>query len=284
MDTDPTDAGLLNTGLLNTERFRVLPGTTIDLERWPTAGPVGAGPTKDEALAAIERCNERLAQLQQVLYAQAAHKVLVVLQGMDTSGKDGTIKHVFRTINPLGVNVANFKRPNDVELAHDYLWRVHRHTPRQGEITIFNRSHYEDVLVVRVHDLVPEPMWRRRYGHLRDFERLLADEGTVIRKFLLHISRDEQARRLRERLENPAKQWKFEHGDVEERKRWDAYQRAYAAALSETSTSHAPWYVVPSDRKWFRNLVVSTVLIETLESLDMSYPEPGPGLARVTID
>jgi PPK2 family polyphosphate:nucleotide phosphotransferase len=218
-----------------------------------------------------------------MLYADGRHRMLVVLQGMDTSGKDGTIKHVFRTVNPLGVRVANFKRPNDTELAHDYLWRVHQHTPGAGHLTIFNRSHYEDVLVARVHDLVPEMRWRRRYGHLRDFERLLADEGTVVRKFFLHISRDEQRDRLQERLDNPAKHWKFEHGDIEERRRWDSYQQAYADAIAETSTAWAPWYIIPSDRKWFRNLLISRILIESLEALDLRYPEP-PDLSEIKID
>jgi PPK2 family polyphosphate:nucleotide phosphotransferase len=272
---------------MDTDRYRVPPGTDVELASWPTTSETRDGRSKKRkkrAAAALESCNLRLGALQQLLYAQSEHKVLVVLQGMDTSGKDGTIKHVFHTINPLGVKVANFKRPNDVELAHDYLWRVHESTPATGEMVIFNRSHYEDVLVVRVHGLVPEAVWRRRYGHLRAFERLLADEGTVIRKFFLHISKEEQRARLQERLDNPAKHWKFEHGDVEERRRWDDYQQAYAAALSETSTTDAPWYVVPSDQKWYRNLVISNILIETLESLGMHYPEPGPDFARITID
>jgi PPK2 family polyphosphate:nucleotide phosphotransferase len=268
---------------MDTDRYRVLPGSTVDLASWTTTDD-GEGPSKKQAEAELEDYQRRLGDLQQMLYAEARHAVLVVLQGMDTSGKDGTIKHVFRTINPLGVRAANFRRPNETEAAHDYLWRVHRNTPARGGIMIFNRSHYEDVLVVRVHGLVPEEVWRRRYGHLRDFERLLADEGTVIRKFFLHISRDEQGARLQERLDNPAKHWKFEHGDIEERKRWDDYQRAYAAALSETSAEHAPWYVVPSDRKWYRNLVISKVLVDTLEGLDMHYPEPPEGLAQITID
>jgi PPK2 family polyphosphate:nucleotide phosphotransferase len=269
---------------MDIERYRVRPGTTVDLATWPTTSVDRQAPSKKEADGVLAGLNERLAALQQLLYAEAARKVLVVLQGMDSSGKDGTIKHVFRTINPLGVRVANFKQPSARELAHDYLWRVHRNTPGAGEIVIFNRSHYEDVLVVRVHGLVPEQVWRRRYGHLRDFERLLTDEGTVIRKFFLHISKDEQRARLQERLDNPAKHWKFAHGDIEERSRWDAYQEAYADALTETSTPAAPWYVVPSDHKWFRNLVISQVLIETLEGLDMRYPEAPPDLDRIVIE
>jgi PPK2 family polyphosphate:nucleotide phosphotransferase len=270
---------------MDTERFRVLPGITVRLSDWPTRGADGeGGPDKDEAKDLLAAENERLADLQQLLFAQSEHKVLVVLQGMDTSGKDGTIKHVFHTINPLGVEVANFKRPNEVEQSHDYLWRVHRRTPASGHLTIFNRSHYEDVLVVRVHDLVPEKVWRRRYDHLRNFEQLLADEGTTIRKFFLHISKDEQRERLQERLDNPAKHWKFEHGDLDERKRWDDYQRAYEEVLSRTSTDEAPWYIVPSDQKWFRNLVISQVLNDALTSLDMTYPEPEKGLDGLSVD
>jgi PPK2 family polyphosphate:nucleotide phosphotransferase len=268
---------------MDTERYRVAPGTAVDLADWSTKADDPDAPAKKQAAGALEADNDRLADLQQQLYADGRHRMLVVLQGMDTSGKDGTIKHVFHTVNPLGVRVANFKRPNDTELAHDYLWRVHQHTPGAGHVTIFNRSHYEDVLIVRVHDLVPEEVWRRRYGHLRDFERLLADEGTVVRKFFLHISKDEQRARLQERLDNPAKHWKFEHGDVEERKRWDDYQQAYADAIAETSTDQAPWHIIPSDQKWFRNLLISRILIESLEALDLRYPEP-PDLSKVKID
>jgi PPK2 family polyphosphate:nucleotide phosphotransferase len=267
---------------METERYRVPPETKVKLDKWSTRSDP-KGPGKKDAPDILAGFNERLAELQQLLFAESKHRVLVVLQGMDTSGKDGTIKNVFQMINPLGVREANFKRPSERELAHDYLWRVHRNTPAAGEIMIFNRSHYEDVLVVRVHDLVDEAVWRRRYGHLRDFERMLTEEGTVIRKFFLHISKDEQRDRLQERLDNPAKNWKFEHGDIEERKRWDDYQAAYAEALSETSTEGAPWYVVPSDQKWFRNLVISKILIETIEGLEMRYPEPTRDLADIKI-
>jgi PPK2 family polyphosphate:nucleotide phosphotransferase len=268
---------------MDTERYRVPPGTTVDLAAW-TTGADPEGPGKKAAARQLEAATVRLTELQQLLYAESKRRLLVVLQGMDTSGKDGTIKHVFRTVNPLGVRAANFRKPSERELAHDYLWRVHRNSPAAGEIMIFNRSHYEDVLIVRVHDLVPEEVWRRRYGHLRDFERMLTDEGTVVRKFFLHISKDEQHARLQERLDNPAKNWKFERGDVEERRRWDSYQQAYAEAIGETSTAAAPWYVVPADQKWFRNLVISQVLVDTLDGLDMRYPEPDPDLAHIKID
>lgn len=269
---------------IDPESFRVTPGIPVKLSSWPTRTTNGFDGGKEAALSVLPELNTRLGELQQMLYAEGRHKMLVVLQGMDTSGKDGTIKHVFRTINPLGVKVANFKRPNDVELAHDYLWRIHEHTPRNGRLVIFNRSHYEDVLVVRVHDLVPEKVWRRRYDHIRDFEQMLADEGTVVIKIFLHISKDEQKARLQERLDNPAKHWKFEHGDISERAHWDDYTAAYEDAMAATSTESAPWYVVPADRKWYRNLVVSRVLIDALEGLDMRYPDPIPGIGDIRID
>jgi PPK2 family polyphosphate:nucleotide phosphotransferase len=218
-----------------------------------------------------------------VFWADGRHRLLVVLQAMDTGGKDGTVKAVFRTMHPLGVRVASFKQPSEAERAHDYLWRVHAQVPADGEITIFNRSHYEDVLVVRVHDLVPRARWERRYDHIVDFERMLADEGTTIRKFFLHISEDEQAERLQARLDDPTKTWKFALGDLDERARWDDYQRAYEEALSRTSTEAAPWYVVPANRKWYRNEVIAQVLVETLESLDLRYPDPPPDLDQVRI-
>ena len=226
----------------------------------------------------------QLESLQEVLYAEGKHKVLVVLQAMDTGGKDGTIRHVFDGTNPQGVKVASFKKPTPEELAHDYLWRVHAHTPGSGEITVFNRSHYEDVLVVRVHNLVPEQRWSGRYEHINGFERALADEGTTIVKFFLHISKSEQRRRLQARLDTPDKQWKFSKGDLAERQRWDEYVDAYEAALSKTSTSHAPWYVIPADRKWYRNLAISQILVDTLNGFDMSFPPPEDDLTGIVVD
>jgi PPK2 family polyphosphate:nucleotide phosphotransferase len=269
---------------MDVDRYRVPEGSIVKLKEWASDDTATFDGDKSDANAELVQLNERLADLQGLLYAEAEQKVLVVLQGMDTSGKDGTIKHVFRTVNPLGVRVVNFVKPNERELAHDYLWRVHQHTPSNGHITIFNRSHYEDVLVVRVRNLVDEAVWSRRYRHIVEFERMLAEEGAVIRKFFLHISKDEQRERLQERLDNPKKQWKFEHGDIDERKRWDDYQDAYEVALSRTSTEQAPWYIVPSDRKWYRNLVINQVLVDTLEALDMRYPEPTHDLSKITID
>ena len=263
---------------VDTGPFRVAPGGTVDLQ---TLDPRATGDFdggKDEGQEAHDELCDRLEALQDRLYADGRHKLLVVLQAMDTGGKDGTIRHVFRHTNPPGVHVAGFKRPTEEELAHDYLWRVHRHTPASGHITIFNRSHYEDVLVVRVHDLVPEERWRRRYDHIVNWEQQLVDEGTTVRKFFLHISKEEQAERLQARIDTPEKQWKFAKGDLAEREHWDDYQAAYAEMLGRTSTEAAPWYVIPADRKWFRNLAVSQVLVDTLESLDLRYPEPEEGL------
>jgi len=184
------------------------------------------------------------------------------------------VRHVMSEASPQGLRVASFRKPTDVELEHDYLWRIHAQVPRSGEITVFNRSHYEDVLVVRVHSLVPEPVWRQRYDQINDFERMLTETGTTIVKFFLHITPDEQRQRLQERLDDPTKRWKFQHGDLEERKRWDDYMLAYEEALAQTSTAIAPWYVVPSNRNWVRNYVVASVLVRTLENLRMKYPEP----------
>ena len=217
-----------------------------------------------------------ISQLQELLYAEHKQKVLIVLQGIDTSGKDSTIRHVFGDVNPQGTKVANFKVPTEIELDHDYLWRVHPKTPGRGEIVIFNRSHYEDVLVVRVHNLVPEKVWKKRYDHINEFERLLAEEGTTILKFFLNISKEEQARRFLARLDRPEKRWKFNPGDLEERKYWDDYIKAFEDMLSKTSTKWAPWYVIPSDRKWYRNLVVASIIEKTLQGLDMQFPEEVP--------
>jgi len=265
------------------DEYRVTPHANVDLSKWSTSTTDGFDGNKQQGAALLPVLNERLADLQAMLYAESKRKLLIVLQGMDTSGKDGTIKHVFRIINPVGVKVKDFKRPNDVELAHDYLWRVHEHTPRNGRIVIFNRSHYEDVLVVRVNNLVPKTVWEKRFEHIRAFEKMLADEGTTIVKLFLHISKDEQRARLQERLDNPSKHWKFEHGDVAERAHWEDYTKAYEQAISETSTDYAPWYIIPSDRKWYRNLVISQLLINTLEALDMRYPEPAVGIENIVI-
>jgi PPK2 family polyphosphate:nucleotide phosphotransferase len=224
----------------------------------------------EEKLLALRGRGE---QLQAVLYAEHKHKLLIVLQGMDTSGKDGTIRHVFQGANPQGVRVARFQQPTPEELDHDYLWRIHPHTPGRGMIVIFNRSHYEDVLIVRVHQLVPPGVWKKRYQQICDFERMLVEEGTTILKFFLHISREEQKKRLLQRLEDPRKRWKFSMTDVKERELWPKYVKAYEDALEMTSTEWAPWHIVPANRKWYRNLVVSTAIVEALEALKMDFPK-----------
>jgi PPK2 family polyphosphate:nucleotide phosphotransferase len=214
----------------------------------------------------------KMFELQRRLYAESKRAVLVVLQAMDAGGKDGTIRSVFSGVNPQGVPVTSFKAPSEHELSQDYLWRVHANAPARGQIGIFNRSHYEDVLVVRVNQLVPERQWRRRYRHIREFERLLSDEGTVIIKIHLHISIDEQRKRLQARLDDPGRRWKFRLGDLDDRKHWDDYQAAYEDAIRETNTRYAPWYVVPADRKWVRNVAVSKILVHTLEQMKPAYP------------
>ena len=239
---------------------------------------------RDEAKAVLKKLQQKLNRHQEVLYAESRRSLLVVLQAMDTGGKDGTIRHVFEGVNPQGVRVASFKKPTSEELAHDFLWRVHKQTPDQGEIVIFNRSHYEDVLVVRVHNLAPEEVWSKRYEHINDFERLLVDEGTTILKFFLYIDLDEQKERFQARLDEPDKHWKFNPADLEERKLWPDYVRAYEDAISKTSTEWAPWTIVPANRKWYRNLVVGTVIVETLEGLNMQYPEVEFDPAEIRIE
>ncbi|HEY3055416.1 MAG TPA: polyphosphate kinase 2 family protein [Thermoanaerobaculia bacterium] len=256
-----------------TKRYRIKPDTRIRIDDFDPDETKFVR-DKDEAVDKSAKFQERLAELQELLYAEHKHKVLIVLQGMDTSGKDGTVRHVMGGFNPAGVRVVSFKKPTPPELDHDYLWRVHAQVPATGEVVVFNRSHYEDVLVVRVHDLVPEDVWSRRYDQIKDFERMLAESGTTILKFFLHISKDEQRERLEARIRDPKKRWKFQHGDIEERKLWKDYVRAYDDVLEKTSTKWAPWYVVPANTKWYRNYIVGAVLTRALEDLDMRYPEP----------
>ncbi|MEZ5653827.1 MAG: polyphosphate kinase 2 family protein [Burkholderiaceae bacterium] len=227
---------------------------------------------KSDAKAATRAMREQLADLQHRLFAEGRQSLLIVLQAMDTGGKDGLIRRVFTGVNPNGVDVARFGRPSAEELSHDYLWRVHRHAPARGMITIFNRSHYEDVLVVRVNELVAEPVWSQRFDHIRAFERLLADEGCRILKFCLHIDRDEQRERLQARLDDPDKRWKFDQHDIEQRRHWDDYMLAYAEAIRRTDTPWAPWFVIPANRKWFRDYAVMRILVGTLREMDPQYP------------
>ncbi len=255
-------------------RWRVEPGHRVDLVQLDPASTEGAPGAKEETEAAIPALVEELSGLQDRLWAEATRSVLVVLQAMDAAGKDGTIKHVFRGVNPQGTRVSSFKQPTALELAHDFLWRVHQAAPRAGEIAIFNRSHYEDVLVTRVHGLVSEATWKARYELINSFEALLAHGGTTVIKLFLHISKAEQEKRFEARLNEPDKRWKFQPGDLAEREHWDAYQAAYADALHATSTHDAPWYVVPANHKWYRNWVVSRILIDTLHGIDPQYPKP----------
>ncbi|NYE62829.1 PPK2 family polyphosphate:nucleotide phosphotransferase [Duganella sp. 1224] len=227
---------------------------------------------------------DRIAALQDKLYAQHKQKVLLVLQGTDTGGKDGTVRALFKGISPMGLRAVAFKAPTETDLAHDYLWRVHQHVPAKGEIAIFNRSHYEDVLITKVQGWIDDDECARRYAQIRDFERMLAETGTVIIKVFLHISKEEQRERLQERLDDPDKQWKFNPEDIKQREKWDDYQRAYEKAIRETDAPHAPWYVVPANSKTHRNLVVASLLLETLEGMDLHYPPPHPDLSSFTVE
>ena len=265
------------------KQYLVKPETKVKLSKWD---PNDTGDFKDdkkEGLAQIEKLNGKLEVLQELLFAEHEHKVLIVLQAMDAGGKDGTIRHVFEGVNPSGVRVTSFKAPTPEELDHDYLWRVHKEVPGKGEMVIFNRSHYEDVLVVRVHNYVPPEVWKKRFDQINEFERALAESGTTILKFYLHIDPDEQKERLQARLDDPTKRWKFRLGDLEERKLWGDYMEAFEDVLSKTSTDYAPWYIVPANHKWFRDLVISSVLVDTLEGLKMKYPEPEENLDGVGI-
>ncbi|MDQ8194911.1 polyphosphate kinase 2 family protein [Coraliomargarita sp. SDUM461004] len=240
--------------------------------------------SKSDAKKELSALHERLAELQQRFFVDRRKKLLFVLQGMDTSGKNGTIRHVFRGVNPQGVHVASFERPSTRELARDYLWRVHKRTPARGEIMIFDRSHYEDVLAVRVNKLKPPAIWRKRYRHINDFEQLLADEDTVILKFFLHIDRDTQKQRLQERLDTPAKNWKFDQSDLVARSKWSEYVAAYEEVFAKTSTSYAPWYIIPANKKWARNLLVARIVVSCLEDMHLSYPQVDYNPSEIVID
>ena len=248
------------------------PGTPVRLARLDPAATHGF--SKGPAAKVIAQELERLGDLQDRLWAEAKRSVLVVLQGIDAAGKDGTINKVMEAFNPQGCPVTSFKVPSAEELAHDFLWRVHHRLPKKGEVGIFNRSHYEDVLVVRVHGLVPKGVWSKRYRQINEFERMLSENGTTIVKFFLAIDRDEQRARFQARLDDPSKRWKFAMADLEERKLWDAYQAAFDEALTRTSTAWAPWYVIPANRKWFRDLAVASILADTVAGLKPAYPEP----------
>lgn len=257
------------------------PHTPIDLS---TFDPRYKGAwDKATAKAETDRLHDRLEDLQEMLYAQSKHALLIVLQAMDAGGKDSTIKKVFTGVNPQGFRIANFKVPSKEELAHDFLWRIHPHVPPKGYIGIFNRSHYEDVLIARVNQLVPVDVWQARYQHINNFEKMLADSGTTILKFYLHIDKAEQKERFQDRLDRPDKRWKFSIGDLPVREKWDAYMQAYQDVLTKCNTAYAPWHIIPANRKWYRNYIVTKTIVDALEALPLAFPQEEAGLDSVVI-
>ena len=255
------------------KKLIVKPGSKVRLSTVDAAFH-GKHETHEAALVELQEQVARLTHLQYLLYAERKRALLIVLQGIDAAGKDGTCWHVMSAMNPQGTTVTGFKQPTEEEHAHDFLWRVHRHTPALGQVAVFNRSHYEDVLVVRVHKLVPKKVWSQRFDLINDFEKMLADHGTTILKLFLYISPEEQLERFKQRLEDPHRQWKISESDYKEREFWGNYIQAYEDMLEKCSTKHAPWYVIPSNHKWFRNLAVSHIIADTLEDLGMKMPEP----------
>jgi PPK2 family polyphosphate:nucleotide phosphotransferase len=256
-----------------TNKFRVKPGSKVDLSK-VDAGFKDQHESHEQALPEIEAYNQKLHDLQYLMYAEGQRSLLICLQGRDAAGKDGTINHVLTAMNPQGCTVTGFKVPSKEEAAHDFLWRYHKATPGRGHVAIFNRSHYEDVLIQRVHNMVPKAVWSGRYEHINNFEKLLHDNGTHILKFYLHIDAEEQLERFKTRIVDPARHWKISEGDYAERPFWDVYTDAFEAALSKCSTEHAPWFIIPANHKWFRNLAISRIVSEALESLGMKFPAP----------
>jgi PPK2 family polyphosphate:nucleotide phosphotransferase len=263
-----------------TNQFRIKTGSQVDLGKID-AEYHGEYETEEATIVELEKYTQRLSELQALMYAENKHALLIVLQAMDGGGKDGTIHHVMAAMNPQGCNVVGFKVPTAEELAHDYLWRIHKVTPARGHITVFNRSHYEDVLVVRVHNLVPKEVWSKRYDEINNFERSLANSGTTILKFFLHIDKEEQLKRFGDRLNEPSKQWKISDADYKEREYWADYQQAYMDAISKCNSNYAPWYVIPANHKWFRNLAVSQILVKTMEGWGMKYPKPSVDMVEI---
>ena len=260
--------------------YRVELGKKIDLESIDAAAKPKDLDRK-QAEREFSSLTKKLRDLQHLMYAEGKRSLLIVLQGRDAAGKDGTIRQVFGPMNPQGCRVTSFKVPSKEEMAHDFLWRCHKVAPRRGQVAIFNRSHYEDVLVVRVHDLVPKSVWSRRFDHINAFERLLSDNGTMILKFYLHIDREEQLERFGKRIDNPKKNWKISDADYSERPRWDSYTEAFEEALSKCSTEHAPWFVIPANRKWFRNLVIAEIVADAMERLQMRFPAPSVDMDEI---
>jgi PPK2 family polyphosphate:nucleotide phosphotransferase len=264
-------------------RWLVAPGSSVRLTDRRAGATPGAAGDKDATHEATAALKEELVDLQARLWAEHRHAVLLVVQAIDAGGKDGMIRNVLSGTNPAGVQVTSFKQPTEEELDHDFLWRVHAHVPRKGHIGVFNRSHYEDVLVVRVHDLIDKPTWKRRYDQIRSFESHLAAEGTTIVKVFLHISKEEQRERLQARVDSPEGRWKFSLGDLPERALWKDYAAAFGDAIEATSTAEAPWFVIPADRKWYRDWAVTTILVDTLRQLDPQYPPAAEGVTGLVI-
>lgn len=267
---------------MSSSPYLVKPGSKVNLSRIdPDA--TGALGTKEAAKAELEILRERIDELQVRLYAERQQSLLIVLQATDTGGKDGAIRRVFEGVNAQGLRVESFKQPTEEELEHDFLWRIHKATPGKGMINVFNRSHYEDVLVVRVHKIVPKSVWSLRFAAINAFERTLSQHGTRIIKFFLHVSKEEQKERLQARLDDPTKIWKFNGGDLDDRARWDDYQTAFQDALSKCSTEQAPWYVIPSNRKWARDVAIAQIVVQTLEDMNPQFPSPEEGLESIVI-
>lgn len=276
---------------MSSQPFIVKPGDSIGLngietDCTPEHLPeyTGTYQKKGETKKPLKKLNKRLLKLQELLYAESKHALLIILQGMDTCGKDGTIRKVMAGINVQGCEVVNFKVPSSDEIARDFLWRAHKAVPKKGMIGIFNRSHYEDVLVVRVHDLVDESVWKQRYQQINDFEKMLVENGTIVLKFFLHISKDEQKERLESRINDPTKHWKITEADIRERSYWDDYMQAYESVLQKCSTEWAPWYIIPANKKWYRNIVITERIVETLEKLDMNFPKPSSDISTFYVD
>jgi PPK2 family polyphosphate:nucleotide phosphotransferase len=263
------------------KKFIVEPDSKIRLKQFDPDYH-GKHESRESALPEIQKNLQKMEELQYRMHAEDKHSLLIVLQGLDAAGKDGVVRHVLTGMNPLGCIAVNFKQPTAEELAHDFLWRVHPHVPAKGAVAIFNRSHYEDVLVARVHDLVPEKVWSKRYDQINDFERLIATENnTTIVKFFLHISKQEQLSRFKKRLDDPARQWKISESDYKERDYWADYTEAFEDVLSKTSTERAPWFIIPSNRKWFRDLAISQIITRAMEEMNMQMPKPTVNLTEI---
>ena len=267
------------------KEYRVKEGEKIDLSKIdPDCAKLCPEGDKHNTLELFDELRNEIQKLQKVLYAQSKHRILVVIQAMDTGGKDGCVKHVFSRVDPQGIDVQAFKKPTEEDLAHDFLWRIHPHVSGNGQIVVFNRSHYEDIIAVRVKKLYEDKVWKRRYRHVIEFERMLAEEGTTIIKLFLHISKDEQKRRLESRLVNPGKHWKFNPDDLKDRARWGEFMGVYEEMIEKTSTSYAPWHVIPSDKKWYRNLCVARLFADTLKGLNLEFPKPDWDPGSIKID